>query len=106
MKFRNSKLLVLIALLTACVVSFAQMVSGDLTGTVFDPTGAAVPGAAVLVRNDATGVEINTKSGATGDYRVSNLPFGTYTITVTASGFGRAQLKGIRRRQHHPGLSK
>jgi hypothetical protein len=95
MKFRNSKLLVLIALLTACVVSFAQMVSGDLTGTVFDPTGAAVPGAAVLVRNDATGVEINTKSGATGDYRVSNLPFGTYTITVTASGFGRAQLKGI-----------
>lgn len=95
MNFRNSKLLVLIALLTACVMSFAQVVSGDLTGTIFDPTGAAVPGASVLVRNDATGVEVNAKSGATGDYRVSNLPFGTYTITVTASGFGRAQLKSI-----------
>jgi hypothetical protein len=95
MKFRNSQLLVLIALLTACVAGFAQVISGDLTGTIFDPTGATVPGAAVLVKNDATGVEINTKSGPTGDYRVANLPAGSYTITVTATGFGRAQLKGF-----------
>jgi hypothetical protein len=95
MKLRKSQLFVLIALLTACVASFAQITSGDLTGTVFDPTGAAVPGAAVLVKNDATGVEMNVKSGATGDYRVPNLPVGTYTITVTASGFGKAQMKGV-----------
>jgi hypothetical protein len=43
MKFRYSQLLVLIAQLTACVASFAQVISGNLTGTIFDPTGAAVP---------------------------------------------------------------
>ena len=95
MRFRYSQLLVLIALLTACVASFAQVISGDLTGTVFDPTGATVPGAAVLVKNEATGVEINLKSGPTGDYRVSNLPIGTYTIMVSATGFGKAELKGV-----------
>ncbi|HEX3746286.1 MAG TPA: TonB-dependent receptor [Bryobacteraceae bacterium] len=95
MKFRNSWLVVLIALLAASFVSFAQLVSGDLTGTVFDPTGATVPGAGVAVKNDATGVEVSVKSGPAGDYRVSNLPFGTYTITVTASGFDRAELKGV-----------
>ena len=85
MKVWNSRLLVLIALLTACIASFAQVTSGDLTGTIYDPTGAAVPGAAVSVRNDATGVEINVKSGTTGDYRVPNLPVGSYTVTVTAT---------------------
>src|ERR1700754_4714237 len=96
MKVWNSRLLVLIALLTACITSFAQVTSGDLTGTIYDPTGAAVPGAAVTVRNDATGVEINVKSGSAGEYRVPNLPVGTYMISVTATGFGKVELKGIK----------
>lgn len=95
MKVWNSRLLVLIALLTACIASFAQVTSGDLTGTIYDPTGAAVPGATVSVRNDATGVEINVKSGTSGEYRVPNLSVGAYTVTVTAAGFGKVELKGI-----------
>ena len=35
------------------------------------------------------------KSGAAGSYRIGNLPAGTYTISVTASGFAKAELKGI-----------
>jgi hypothetical protein len=95
MKFRNSQVVLLLAVLTACVASFAQVVSGDLTGTIFDPTGAAVPSATVLVKNDATGVELTVNSGSAGEYRAPNLPVGNYTITVTASGFSKAQLKGI-----------
>jgi len=95
MTLRNCLRLVLMALLVACVSSFAQVVSGDLTGTIYDPTGAAVPGATVAAKNDATGIETVVKSGGAGDYRIANLPVGTYTITVTASGFTKAQLKGI-----------
>ncbi len=85
----------LFALLMACVSVYAQIVSGDLTGTIYDPSGAAVPGAAVAAKNDATGVETAVKSGAAGSYRIGNLPAGTYTISVTASGFAKAELKGI-----------
>jgi Carboxypeptidase regulatory-like domain/TonB dependent receptor-like, beta-barrel len=95
MRLRNCLLLVLIALLSAGISMFAQVVSGDLTGTVFDATGATVPGASVTAKNDATGVATAVKTGATGDYRIGNLPVGTYTIAVTASGFARRELKGV-----------
>ncbi|HTX40158.1 MAG TPA: carboxypeptidase regulatory-like domain-containing protein [Bryobacteraceae bacterium] len=82
-------------LLLAAASLFGQIVSGDLTGTVFDASGAAVPGASVTARNDATGIETNTKTGLIGEYRFPNLAVGTYTITVTAPGFTKAQLKGV-----------
>jgi hypothetical protein len=85
----------LMALLAAGVSSFAQRISGDLTGTIFDATGAAVPGATVAVKNDATGVEATVKSGPTGDYRFANLAAGTYTLTVAASGFTKAEMKAV-----------
>ena len=44
-------------------------------------------------KNDATGVETTTKSAATGEYHLANLPAGTYTLTVTATGFTKAQLQ-------------
>jgi len=82
-------------LLSAGVWSFAQVVSGELTGTIYDVSGAAIPGATVSAKNDATGVETVTKTGALGDYHLSNLPVGTYTVTVTSAGFTKAQLKGV-----------
>jgi Carboxypeptidase regulatory-like domain len=82
-------------LLVAGISSFGQVVSGDLTGTIYDASGAAVPGATVTAVNDATAVANSQKTGALGTYRISNLPVGTYTITVEASGFAKAQLKGI-----------
>jgi hypothetical protein len=86
--------LILIAL-AACVASFAQSISGDLSGTIFDATGASVPNATVIAKNDATGVETTGKSTGTGEYHLSNLPPGNYTITVTAPGFTKAQVKGV-----------
>ena len=95
MNLRKSWLLAAIALLCACCAIFAQSVSGDLAGTVFDASGATIPNATIVGKNDATGVETTTKSTATGEYHLSNLPPGTYTITVTASGFTKSQIRGV-----------
>jgi hypothetical protein len=81
--------------LAACLGGYAQTVSGDLTGTIYDATGATVPDATVMVKNDATGVENTTKSSLTGEYHISNLPAGTYTVTVTASGFTKEQVHAV-----------
>ncbi len=81
-----------------CAASFAtwaQVVSGDLTGNIFDPSGSLLPNATVIAKNDATGVETTTKSTTAGTYRLSNLPVGTYTLTVSASGFTKTETRGI-----------
>src|SRR5215471_426505 len=95
MTTKNLRLGSILFLLAACLISFAQSVSGDLSGTIFDATGAAIPNATVVGKNEATGVETTTKSTVTGEYRLANLPPGTYTITVIASGFTRAQVRPV-----------
>ena len=66
---------------------FAQMINGDLVGTVADPTGAMLAGATVTATNDATGVKATTSTGSSGEYRFTNLAVGTYTLTASVSGF-------------------
>jgi len=78
-----------------CLTGFAQLVSGNLTGTVYDASGAAVPKATVVAHNVATGVDSTTTSMPTGEYHILNLPVGTYNITVSASGFNKAELAGV-----------
>src|SRR5271163_3604386 len=62
-------------------------ISGDITGTVTDPSGKAVVGAQVTVKSQATGATKVVTTGATGNYRVSLLSPGSYTISVTSQGF-------------------
>ena len=52
----------------------AQTFRGTILGTVTDPSGAVVPGAKVVVRNVATGLERTTQTSADGSYSVSELP--------------------------------
>src|SRR5579875_2481718 len=68
-----------------------SLTSGDLTGTVTDPSGAVVPHATVTVRNNATGATRTTTSNSAGAYRFSLLPTGSYTVTAEAQGFSKAQ---------------
>src|SRR5438874_4801988 len=63
--------------------------SGTITGTVTDPTGAAVPGAAVAVRNTNTGTERALVSTADGIYAAPFMQPGMYQITVSKTGFGK-----------------
>ena len=96
MKTNNLRLLGLIVLaLAACLGSFAQSVSGDLSGTIYDASGATIPNATIVGKNDATGVETTTKSTATGEYHIGNLLPGIYTVTVTAPGFTKAQIRAV-----------
>jgi carboxypeptidase family protein/TonB-dependent receptor-like protein len=65
----------------------AQVTSGSISGTVQDPTGAAIPGAAVKLNNPATGVQRAVFTNVAGVFIAPNLPPGAYTITVEAKGF-------------------
>lgn len=70
--------------------AFAQGTSGSVSGTVADPTGAIIPGAAVQILNPVTGYTRSATTDATGQYRFFNLPFNTYRITTTEAGFQTA----------------
>ncbi len=80
----------------SCALVSAQSISGDLTGTIYDATGAIVVNANIIAKNESTGVEATTKSTNTGEYRFSNLLPGTYRVTVSATGFSQLQTQGVR----------
>src|SRR5262249_25693499 len=64
-----------------------QAATGTITGTVTDPAAAVVSGAEVTARNIETGVVYPTTSTSTGNYTISQLPVGTYEVTVKFAGF-------------------
>src|ERR687885_456998 len=70
--------------------AMAQATTGVLTGTVADPTGAAIPNAKVTAKNQDTGKEDTTTASGEGVYSFPTLPPGKYTVTVEAPGFKRA----------------
>jgi hypothetical protein len=67
----------------------AQTVTGTVTGTVTDRSGAVIPGANVVALNMDTGVGSAATSDSAGLYRIGFLPIGRYQVTVDAKGFGR-----------------
>lgn len=73
----------------------AQIASGDLKGSIFDPSKAVVAGGRVTSTNVSTGVARSTVSDATGEYRIALLPPGEYDLTVEAQGFSTQHRKGI-----------
>lgn len=86
-----------LALLVVCIsgVLLAQGDTASISGYVRDGSGAVVPGVPIVVRNEATRVERRTSSNESGYYVVSGLAPATYTVSVTAVGFKRADKTGI-----------
>jgi hypothetical protein len=73
-----------------CVLSLgarAQVDTGSIVGTVFDASGASIPGATLKVVEESTGFTQKQESGQDGSYVFSPLKIGTYTLTVTKTGF-------------------
>ncbi|MGH9657885.1 MAG: TonB-dependent receptor domain-containing protein, partial [Bryobacteraceae bacterium] len=78
-------------LLTAAVAS-SQTVNGTLLGVITDSSGGAVPNAQVLLKETNTGLARESRTGDAGTYVFSNLPQGTYSVSVEVQGFK----KGVR----------
>ncbi len=78
-----------------CVPLSAQVASAELSGTVLDSTGAALPGAKVTATNVGTNVSHDAVSGATGNYVIPLLQPGDYVVTVEASGFKKLVQRGL-----------
>jgi hypothetical protein len=88
--------LILICFLAFAVAVEAQTVSTSLIkGTVRDPSGAAVPGATVVVTQTATGLVRTTLSSSDGSYVFPELPTGPYRLEVTVPGFSKYVQTGI-----------
>src|SRR5262245_12046179 len=85
------------ALAVACLASGtrAQTVQGVITGTIADPSGAAVPGATITLLNSGTGATQTTTSGSDGVYRFSLVQPGGYVIDVKSTNFREVRTSGI-----------
>jgi hypothetical protein len=75
--------------------SAAQGITGSITGTVTDSSGAALAGAAVTVREVNTDLVHTTTTSPIGSYTVPQLPPGLYSVKVTQAGFKTAEQTGI-----------
>lgn len=85
-------------LLTVVIATpaFAQGgTTSAISGVVTDHTEAVVPGATILVKSDTTGAEFHAVTSEAGAFTVPALNPGTYTVTVSLSGFKTAVLKGV-----------
>ncbi len=71
----------------------AQVVSVTIQGRVYDTTGAAISQATVTVVNAATGFSRSATATATGDYQITSLPVGDYTVTAEKAGFKKQAKK-------------
>ncbi len=101
MRFRIFKLAAVLLLLMGLAATprraFAQGgVTATLSGTVFDSSGAVVPGATITAKNNATASTTTAVSGADGLFTIPALEPGNYTVTVTLQGFMTAALQDVR----------
>ena len=69
--------------------------TASITGTVTDPSGAAVKGAQVRVSSPEKGIDRTTTTNGEGEYLISALPPGTYDLAISARGFKKYQAKGV-----------
>jgi hypothetical protein len=92
-RFAWQKVAILIVLFAAPLMAIAQ--NARVTGSVTDPAGLAIPGAAVMVQNEATNVRHETTSSSTGDFNVPGLEPGKYTVRAEKSGFESLSRTGV-----------
>ncbi len=88
-------------LLALCLLGLAQLqlraqtITGTITGTVLDPSGASVARAEVTLTQTTTGATRNVTTNEQGDFVAGSLQPGSYTIAVTAAGFKSLQQTGL-----------
>src|SRR3954453_9876750 len=93
MKFSGLRLLVLAFAFTPAVL-LAQD-TAQITGTVTDPSGAAVPSAQVTLTSVGQGTTRTATANSSGDFLFAAVPVGSYNLAVTAQGFKKYEASGI-----------
>jgi Carboxypeptidase regulatory-like domain/TonB dependent receptor len=81
--------------LFVCLNLPAQQITGNIRGTVTDPSGAVIHGAAVTVRQAETGLSRASTTDRNGNYVLLELPIGHYSLRVTEEGFQEYVQDGI-----------
>jgi hypothetical protein len=81
-------------LVAICTPGFAQN-NGRVDGIVHDPSGAVIPGASVVLHNEANGTDIRGQTDSSGYYSIDVVPPATYTLKVTAAGFRTSSQAGL-----------
>jgi hypothetical protein len=86
---------VVLSVVLASVIAVAQRDLGTITGTITDPQGAAVPNAKIAITSETTGVSTTVQTNEAGIYTLPAVQPGTYTVTVEAAGFQKAEQKAV-----------
>jgi hypothetical protein len=79
--------LVMLLVLPVAAPALAQRITATIRGTVTDPTGGVVPGAQVTLKGEDTGLARSTTTNTSGNYSFTELPVGSYQVSVELSGF-------------------
>ena len=83
-----------LAVLWASLV-LALAAGGQITGTITDPKGAAVTGAAITARDPLSNQTFTATTDEQGRFKIENLPAGTYTLTISAKGFSDVRRENV-----------
>lgn len=94
-RFGLQALLLLLSMGLLVGVHAQSSTTGNITGTVRDPQGAAVPKAEVTITEDKTGTSRTVTASDDGFYNVAALPAGLYTVTTSPSGFKKTVVTGV-----------
>src|SRR6266436_5502009 len=83
-------LAIVLCLITSLTRLGGQTTTGSIVGTVSDPTGAVISAANITVTNINTGIAVKTTTDSAGNYVVTPLQVGRYSVTVEAAGFKKS----------------
>src|SRR5215831_3501367 len=87
--------LLCLLVLSSVVSAQSISVSGDIRGTITDPSGAVLPNVTVTALDPQTGLQRSTITDATGQFRLTGLPPATYELTAQLSGFSTGVRKSV-----------
>ena len=84
-----------LCLILLCAATARAQDTASITGTITDPSGAAVSGAQVTIASPERGLNRTVPTNNNGDYLFASLPIGSYNLTVAANGFKTYKASGV-----------
>src|SRR4029077_18712192 len=92
---RNMQIRWVVAVVFCLALSLRGQTGGDITGRVTDPSGAAIPNAAVTLTNNATNATRQAESTPDGFYTFGSVPPGVYSLRTEHPGFKTANTMNV-----------